>query len=109
MLRLFDRLAAAVSRRPVVVLLLVLLVTGGLGYLNGQMVQDDSFAVENEVADALATIDDTFSDAQSVLQVVVSTTDGSDVRAPEPCPARGEALVTVHATAVFGDVEFRRE
>ena len=100
MLRLFDRLAAAVSRRPVVVLLLVLLVTGGLGYLNGQMVQDDSIAVENEVADALATIDATFSDAQSVLQVVVSTTDGSDVRSADALRASLDIQAAIAASEV---------
>jgi predicted RND superfamily exporter protein len=78
--RLFDGLAAFVSRRPVVVLLIVLVLTGVLGFFSGQAVQDDGVAVENELSAALDTLDETFSDPQSVLQVVVQTTDGSDVR-----------------------------
>jgi uncharacterized protein len=78
--RLFDGLATAVSRRPVITVLLVLLVTGILASFAGQAVQEDGVAVDNELSDALATIDDTFGDPQSVLQVVVQTTDGRDVR-----------------------------
>ncbi|MFP4311331.1 MAG: efflux RND transporter permease subunit [Nitriliruptoraceae bacterium] len=78
--RLFDGLAAAVSRRPVVVLLSVFLLTGVLGFFSGQAEQDDGVTVDNELSAALTTLDETFSDPQSVLQVVIETTDGSDVR-----------------------------
>lgn len=80
MRRLFDGLARLVSRRPVVTVLLVVLVTGFLGSFAGQGVQEDGVAVDNELSDALATVNDTFGDPQSVLQVVVQTTDGRDVR-----------------------------
>ncbi len=80
MRRLFDGLATAVSRRPVITVLLVLLVTGGLASFAGQGVQEDGVAVDNELSEALATVNETFGDPQSVLQVVVQTTDGRDVR-----------------------------
>lgn len=80
MRRLFDGLAAAVSRHPVITVVLVLLVTGGLASFAGQGVQEDGVAVDNELSEALATVNDTFGDPQSVLQVVVQTTDGRDVR-----------------------------
>ena len=80
MRRLFDGLAALVSRRPVITVLLVVLVTGVLGSFAGQGVQEDGVAVDNELSDALATIDETFGDPQSVLQIVVQSTDGRDVR-----------------------------
>lgn len=85
--RFFDGLAATVSRRPVIVLLLVLGLTGVLGFFSGQAVNDDSIAVENELSAALETLDETFADPQSVLQVVVQTTDGSDVRSAEALQA----------------------
>ncbi|MFO7961790.1 MAG: MMPL family transporter [Nitriliruptoraceae bacterium] len=80
MRRLFDGLAAAVSRHPVITVVLVLLVTGGLASFAGQGVQEDGVAVDNELSEALATVNDTFGDPQSVLQVVVQTTDGRDIR-----------------------------
>ena len=80
MRRLFDGLATAVSRRPVLTVLLVVLMTGVLASFAGQGVQEDGVAVDNELSAALATVDETFGDPQSVLQVVVQTTDGRDVR-----------------------------
>jgi len=77
---MFDGLAAFVSRRPVIVLLVVVAITGALGFFSGQAVQDDGVAVENDLSAALETIDETFADPQSVLQVVIQTADGSDVR-----------------------------
>jgi uncharacterized protein len=82
-LSLFDALARVVSRRPVVVLVLVLLVSLGLGGLAGQAVTDDGVAVENELSEALDTLAAEFGDAQSVLQVVVGSTDGRDVRSAD--------------------------
>ncbi|MFP4234700.1 MAG: efflux RND transporter permease subunit [Nitriliruptoraceae bacterium] len=78
--RLFDGLAAVVSRRPAVVLLSVFLLTGVFGFFSGQAQQEDGVSVDNELSAALETLDGTFSDPQSVLQVVIETTDGSDVR-----------------------------
>ncbi len=80
MRRLFQGLAAAVARRPVVTLLIVLLVTGVLGFFAGQSEQEDGVAVENELSAALDTVNERFADPQSVVQIVVQTTDGSDVR-----------------------------
>jgi uncharacterized protein len=69
MRRLFDALAAAVIRRPVAVVVAALLVTGVLGSFNGQMVNEDGVAVDNEVAEALD---------------VVGTSSATD----SPCPDR---------------------
>ncbi len=80
MRRLFEGLAAAVARRPVVTLLAVLIVTGVLGFFAGQAEQEDGVAVENELSAALDTVNERFADPQSVVQIVVQTTDGSDVR-----------------------------
>jgi uncharacterized protein len=81
--RFFQGLATAVVRRPGAVIVAVLLVTGGLGYLNGQMVNDDTVAVDNEQSQALDTIAEEFGEGQSVVQVVVRTEDGSDVRSAD--------------------------
>jgi uncharacterized protein len=81
--RFFDSLARGVTARPVAVLAAVVVVTLGLGYLNGQMVNDDTVAVDNELSRALETIGDEFGEGQSVLQVVVRTEDGSDVRSAD--------------------------
>ncbi|MFU8839593.1 MAG: efflux RND transporter permease subunit [Nitriliruptoraceae bacterium] len=96
--RLFDGLAAFVARRPVIVLLLVLVATGGLGFFAGQAVQDDGIAVDNELSAALETIDDTFGDPQSVLQVVVQTTDGRDVRNVEALQASLDIQAAIEAS-----------
>ena len=80
MRRLFEGPAAAVARRPVVTLLAVLAVTGVLGFFAGQAEQEDGVAVENELSAALDTVNERFADPQSVVQIVVQTTDGSDVR-----------------------------
>ena len=80
MRRLFDVLARLVSRHPLVTVLLVVLVTGVLGSFAGQAVQEDGVAVDNELSDALATVNDTFGDPRAVLQVVVQSADGRDVR-----------------------------
>jgi uncharacterized protein len=80
---LFDTLARAVTRRPGRVLVAVLLVSAVFGFFNGQAVSDDGVAVENELTAAQDTLDEEFGDRQSVLQVVVETTDGSDVRSAD--------------------------
>jgi uncharacterized protein len=80
---LFDALAAAVIRRPVLVIVGALLVTGVLGFFNGQMVNEDGVAVDNELSAALETLGDEFGDRQSVVQIVVETDDGSDVRSAD--------------------------
>jgi uncharacterized protein len=80
---LFDVLSDAVIRRSWAVIIAVLLVTGGLGYLNGQMVSEDGVAVDNELSAALETLGDQFGDRQSVVQVVVESSDGRDVRSAD--------------------------
>jgi uncharacterized protein len=80
---LFDALAGAVIRRPVVVVIAALLVTGVLGFFNGQMVDEDGVAVDNELSAALETLGDEFGDRQSVVQLVVESEDGSDVRSAD--------------------------
>ena len=78
LLRFFDRLARVVSRRPVVVLLLVLVVTGFLGGMASQSVTEQDVAVDNELTAAQDELDARFADRSSVVQVLVET-DG-DVR-----------------------------
>jgi uncharacterized protein len=80
---LFDALARTVGRRPVLVLLAVLLVSGVLGFFNGQAVSDDGVAVDNELTAALDTLGEEFGDRQSVLQVIVESTDGRDIRSAD--------------------------
>jgi hypothetical protein len=80
---IFDALARTVSRRPGLVLVAVLLVSGLFGFFNGQAVSDDGVAVENELTAAQDTLAEEFGDRQSVLQVVVEATDGSDVRSAD--------------------------
>jgi hydrophobe/amphiphile efflux-3 (HAE3) family protein len=80
---LFDALATAIIRRPVVVLLVVLLATGVVGSFSAQAVNEDGVAVENELTAAQDVLDERFGDRQSVLQVIVTSTDGSDVRSAE--------------------------
>jgi uncharacterized protein len=80
MRRLFEALSTAVLRRPVVVVVVTLVVSGVLGYLNGQMVSDDGVAVDNELSEALDVLGDEFGERQSVLQIVVESAGGGDVR-----------------------------
>jgi uncharacterized protein len=79
----FDALSAAVIRRPVAVLLAVVLLTGMFGFYAGQSASDDGVAVENELSAALDTLGESFGDRQAVLQVVVESTDGRDVRSSD--------------------------
>ena len=79
MLAVFEGLARAVNRRPLIVLAAVLAITGVLGFFNGQMVNEQGVAVENDLTEALAVIDDRFGQPQSVVQVVIRT-GGRDVR-----------------------------
>jgi uncharacterized protein len=98
--RLFDGLASLVARRPVITVLLVLVVTGVLGFFAGQGVQEDGVAVENELSDALATIDETFGDPQSVLQIVVQSTDGRDVRNADTLRASLDIQAAIEASSL---------
>ena len=98
MLRLFDGLASLVARRPVITVLLVLLVTGVLGSFAGQGVQEDGVAVDNELSEALATINETFGDPQSVLQIVVQSTDGRDVRNADTLRASLDIQAAIEAS-----------
>jgi uncharacterized protein len=83
MRRMFDLLSRAVIRRPVVVLVATLLVTAVLGFFNGQMVNEDGVAVDNEPSAALETLGEEFGDRQSVLQVIVGSETGEDVRSAD--------------------------
>jgi uncharacterized protein len=78
LLRIFDGLARVVSRRPVVVLLLVLVATGFLGGMASQSVTEQDVAVDNELTAAQEELDARFADRSSVVQVLVES-DG-DVR-----------------------------
>ena len=80
MRRLFDGLAGFVTRRPLVTVLVMLALTAVFGGFAGQAVTEDGVAVESEVAEALDRIDAEFGEARSVLQIVVTTEDGEDVR-----------------------------
>jgi uncharacterized protein len=80
MLALFDRLSTLVSRRPTVVVVAVLLLSVVFGGFASQAVTDDGVAVENELSEALDVVEERFGERSSVLQVVVSSEDGADVR-----------------------------
>jgi uncharacterized protein len=79
---LFGTLARIVLRRPGAVVVAVLVLSGVLGGLSSRAVTDDGVAVDNEVTEALDTIEAGFGDPQSVLQVVLQRDDG-DVRSVE--------------------------
>jgi uncharacterized protein len=79
MLTMFEGLARLVVRRPLLVILGVLVVTGGLGFYAGQQVNEQGVAVENDLTEALVVIDERFGQPQSVVQVVIRT-GGRDVR-----------------------------
>ncbi|MCC5948945.1 MAG: MMPL family transporter [Nitriliruptoraceae bacterium] len=80
MIALFDGLARIVSRRPAVVVAVMVVLTLAIGAMSSQAVNEDGVAVDNELSAALEVIDDTFGDPQSVVQVVVERTDGDDIR-----------------------------
>jgi hypothetical protein len=80
MVAVLEGLARLVTRRPVAVVAAVLVLTGALGALAGQAVNEQGVAVENDLTQALTEIDDRFGQAQSVVQVVIRTTGGRDVR-----------------------------
>jgi uncharacterized protein len=86
---LFGVLARTVIRRPGLVVSSVLLLTAVLGGLASQAVTEDGVAVDNELTEALDTIDARFGDPQSVLQVVVQRSSG-DVRSVEGLVAATE-------------------
>ncbi len=80
MRRTFDALARVVTGRPLLTVLLVLALSGGFAAFAGQAVTEDGVAVDNELSQALERVDEEFGEARSVLQVVVTSTDGEDVR-----------------------------
>jgi len=70
--RLFSGLAAALTRRPVVVLLTALALTVVFAGFSTQAVNEQDVTADvNELTRALDTIDERFGDSQAVLQVVV--------------------------------------
>lgn len=84
-MKVFEGLARLVYRRPLLVVLAVLGLSGVLGAFAGQAVTEEGVAVENELTAALDVIDERFGQPQSVMQVVVRTdgTDGTDVRSAD--------------------------
>ncbi|MEX2419369.1 MAG: MMPL family transporter [Acidimicrobiia bacterium] len=77
-------LARVVVRRPLAVLVAMLVVTGFLGYMSGQIVVtdgNDGFAPDAEALIAAEEIGDLFGDesSSSVFQVLVSAEDGDVV------------------------------
>ena len=99
MLAVFEGLARTVNRRPLVVIAAVLAITGVLGFYNGQMVNEQGVAVENDLTEALAVIDDRFGQPQSVVQVVIRT-GGRDVRSA----AAVRTVVDIRAAIESSDV-----
>jgi uncharacterized protein len=58
-------------------------ITAALGWFAGQIGFEDGVGIDNELSDALDVIDERFADRTSVLQAVVESTDGSDVRSAD--------------------------
>jgi hypothetical protein len=81
--RPFDALSRSIRRRPWLFVATSVLLTVAIGAFAPQAEMEDGVAVENELSAALETIDETFGDPQAVAQIVVTTTDGSDVRSAD--------------------------
>jgi len=77
-LRVFDGLHRAATRRPGTVIAVVLVISIMFGWLSSQAITDNAIAVDNEPARALETLDEQFGDRQSVVQIVVET-DGQSI------------------------------
>jgi predicted RND superfamily exporter protein len=75
-----TKLTNAVLRRPGTTIAVVVLLTAVFGAFASQAVIDDGAAVDNELTAAQDTLDDAFGDQTQVLQIMVESTDGSDVR-----------------------------
>jgi uncharacterized protein len=78
--RPFDALSGLIRRRPWLFVAVSVLLTVAIGAFAPQAEMEDGAAVDNELSAALETIDATFGDAQAVAQIVVTSTDGQDVR-----------------------------
>ncbi len=86
MARLFEALARTLVRRPVVVLLAALALTGVFAAFSTQAVQEQDVQVgDDELTTALETVEERFGDRQSVLQVVIRAEE--DVRSSEALQA----------------------
>jgi uncharacterized protein len=72
-----------VTRRPVVVVVLTVLLTLVIGSFASQQVDEDGAPVDNELSAALDVVEERFGDRSAVLQVVVESTDGADVRSAD--------------------------
>jgi uncharacterized protein len=70
----------SVTRRPLAVIVLTVIVTVVLGGLSSQAVFEDGAPVDNDLARALEAIEGRFGDRTAVLQVVIEASDGADVR-----------------------------
>jgi uncharacterized protein len=99
MTMLFDALARVVTRHPWPVLAAVLALTAVLGGMASQAVTDDGVAVDNELTEALDTIDEEFGDPQSVLQVVLQRETG-DIRSVDGLVASREIQRAILADPV---------
>ena len=96
MSKIFSALAAALVRRPIVVLLVALTLTGVFGAFATQAVNEQDVAPDDdELTAALDVLDDRFGERQSVLQVVIRSDD--DVRSADALQA------TIAITRVIQD------
>ncbi|HEX6255536.1 MAG TPA: MMPL family transporter, partial [Euzebyales bacterium] len=73
-------LTKTVLRWPVATIVVVVTLTAVFGAFASQAVMEDGAAVDNELTAAQDTLDEAFGDQTQVLQILVESTDGSDVR-----------------------------
>ncbi len=97
---LFDVLVRVVTKRPVVVLVAIGLVSVALAGLasQSQTVEDDAATVDSPEVDAQQILDDRFGGDEAVLQVVVRT-PGQDVRGAEGLQASQAIRTAVEDSA----------
>ncbi len=99
MARLFDALAAALVRRPALVLLAALALTGVFAAFSTQAVtEQDVTTDDNELTRALDVLDERFGERQAVLQVVIQA-DG-DVRSADALQATIAITEAIEASEV---------
>lgn len=72
---LFSAIATVVSRRPRLILLIVLAVTVVLGALNAQMVTQNDIVLDDDVAIAQRELDARFGNDRQVVQVLITGED----------------------------------
>ncbi|QSB04508.1 efflux RND transporter permease subunit [Natronoglycomyces albus] len=69
-------LASLVLRWPALVIVAILLLTGGFGYFSTQGTTVDANTFDNETTEVLDLLDAEFGDQQAVLQLIVTAEDG---------------------------------